>query len=79
MERERKKRMEEEKANRKNIVDISSENQEGVLDGLMEALKTGSAFRDPSRPARKKRRGESLAKKIKVANTFIPFNEKLPS
>lgn len=61
MEKERKKRIEAEKANRsKNIVDISSENQEGVLDGLMEALKTGSAFRDPSRPARKKkeRRGK---------------------
>jgi diaphanous 1/diaphanous 2 len=57
MEKERKKRIEEEKANRKNLVDISSENQEGVIDGLMEALKTGSAFRDPSRPARKKRKG----------------------
>ena len=65
MEKERKKRMEAEKANRnKNLVDISAENQEGVLDGLMEALKTGSAFRDPSRPARKKkeRRGKILNK-----------------
>ena len=38
------------------------DDQEGVLDGLMEALNTGSAFRDPSRPARKKaggKKGES--------------------
>lgn len=33
------------------------DDQEGVLDGLMEALNTGSAFRDPSRPARKKAPG----------------------
>ena len=32
----------------------ADDDQEGVLDGLMEALNTGSAFRDPSRPARKK-------------------------
>lgn len=59
-EKERKKRLEAEKANRgKNLVDMSSETQEGVLDGLMEALKTGSAFRDPSRPARKKKNHRS--------------------
>ena len=70
MEKERKKRIEEEKANRKNIVDISSENQEGVLDGLMEALKTGSAFRDPSRPGRKKRtnRGKALETSYRLNN-----------
>ena len=28
--------------------------EEGVLDGLMEALNTGKAFRDPSRPQRKR-------------------------
>lgn len=52
--------METDKAKRNPLVDMSAENQEGVLDGLMEALKTGSAFRDPSRPPRKKkeRRGE---------------------
>ena len=33
------------------------DDQEGVLDGLMEALNTGSAFRDPSRPLRKKAPG----------------------
>lgn len=32
----------------------TDDDQEGVLDGLMEALNTGSAFRDPARPARKK-------------------------
>lgn len=41
----------------------ADDNQEGVLDGLMEALNTGSAFRDPSRPVRKKapggKKGES--------------------
>lgn len=36
---------------------LTDDDQEGVLDGLMEALQTGSAFRDPSRPARKKAGG----------------------
>ena len=54
--------MEAEKSKRNPLVDMSGGNQEGVLDGLMEALKTGSAFRDPSRPARKKkeRKGKGL-------------------
>ncbi|XP_028397686.1 protein diaphanous homolog 1-like [Dendronephthya gigantea] len=82
MEKERKKRMEAEKANRsKNIVDISSENQEGVLDGLMEALKTGSAFRDPSRPARKKkeRRARQAPASLQRSGTRtnIPVQEML--
>ena len=46
-------------AKKKAIVDFESEgNQEGVMDSLMEALKTGSAFnrdqkrkRGPARPA----------------------------
>ena len=46
--------MEADKAKQNPLI-MGGENQEGVLDGLMEALKTGSAFRDPSRPARKKR------------------------
>jgi len=58
-EKERKKRMEAEKSKRKPVVDINADDdQEGVLDGLMEALNTGSAFRDPSRPARKKAGGK---------------------
>lgn len=36
----------------------ADDDQEGVLDGLMEALNTGSAFRDPARPARKKAGGK---------------------
>ncbi|CAB3986142.1 diaphanous homolog 2 isoform X1 [Paramuricea clavata] len=79
MEKERKKRIEEEKANRKNLVDISSENQEGVLDGLMEALKTGSAFRDPSRPARKKRKARQgpAALQRSGTRTNIPVQQLL--
>jgi len=30
------------------------------LDGLMQALETGSAFRDPSRPARKRQPRKGL-------------------
>lgn len=44
------------------LFSLVDDDQEGVLDGLMEALNTGSAFRDPSRPARKKaggKKGES--------------------
>ena len=78
MEKERKKRMEAEKANRsKNLVDMSVENQEGVLDGLMEALKTGSAFRDPSRPARKRKERKGmkwdLRRRLCIAG-WIQFN-----
>jgi len=58
-EKERKKRMEAEKSKRKPVVDMNADDdQEGVLDGLMEALNTGSAFRDPTRPARKKAGGK---------------------
>ncbi|XP_048589286.1 protein diaphanous homolog 2 isoform X2 [Nematostella vectensis] len=54
-EKERKSRMENEKSKRNPLVDMNADdNQEGVLDGLMQALQTGSAFRDPTRPARKK-------------------------
>ena len=37
----------------KNLLDQAGDD-EGVLDGLMQALETGSAFRDPSRPARRR-------------------------
>ncbi|XP_027043261.1 protein diaphanous homolog 1-like [Pocillopora damicornis] len=58
-EKEKKKRAEAEKSKRKPVVDINADDdQEGVLDGLMEALNTGSAFRDPTRPARKKAGGK---------------------
>lgn len=58
-DKERKKRMETEKSKRKPVVDMNADDdQEGVLDGLMEALNTGSAFRDPTRPARKKAGGK---------------------
>lgn len=58
-EKERKKRLEGEKSKRKLVVDMNADDdQEGVLDGLMEALNTGSAFRDPARPARKKAGGK---------------------
>ena len=40
------------------------DDQEGVLDGLMEALNTGSAFRDPSRPLRKKAPGGKKGEQI---------------
>lgn len=43
------------------FVVATDDDQEGVLDGLMEALQTGSAFRDPSRPARKKAGGRKGA------------------
>lgn len=40
------------------VLFTADDDQEGVLDGLMEALNTGSAFRDPTRPARKKAGGK---------------------
>lgn len=40
------------------VLFTADDDQEGVLDGLMEALNTGSAFRDPARPARKKAGGK---------------------
>ena len=40
------------------VLFFTDDDQEGVLDGLMEALNTGSAFRDPARPARKKAGGK---------------------
>ena len=49
--------------NRKpNLLDAAGDD-EGVLDGLMQALETGSAFRDPSRPARRRqpRKGLSIS------------------
>ena len=49
---------------------LTDDDQEGVLDGLMEALKTGSAFRDPARPARKKaagRKGKFISKNTQYA------------
>ena len=54
------------------------DDQEGVLDGLMEALNTGSAFRDPSRPARKKaggKKGEiTLVTKLVSRHAILPQN-----
>jgi len=35
-------------------VDLDAAGEEGVLDGLMAALESGSAFRDPSRPKRRR-------------------------
>jgi len=50
----RKKEEAKNKTNRKpNLLDAAGDD-EGVLDGLMQALETGSAFRDPSRPARRR-------------------------
>lgn len=46
------------------------DDQEGVLDGLMEALNTGSAFRDPSRPARKKAPGGKKCKVLRVTQSI---------
>lgn len=43
---------------KKTLFFFVDDDQEGVLDGLMEALNTGSAFRDPTRPARKKAGGK---------------------
>jgi len=49
-EAERKKKEEAARGRKKEI----GGSEEGVLDGLMEALNTGKAFRDPSRPQRKR-------------------------
>ncbi|XP_065058527.1 protein diaphanous homolog 2-like isoform X2 [Rhopilema esculentum] len=49
-EEERRKKEEAAHGRKKEI----GGSEEGVLDGLMEALNTGKAFRDPSRPQRKR-------------------------
>lgn len=74
-DKERKKRMESEKTKRKPVVDMNADDdQEGVLDGLMEALNTGSAFRDPSRPMRKKAPGGKKARPVDLMRSRTRSN-----
>ncbi|RMX46568.1 hypothetical protein pdam_00021581 [Pocillopora damicornis] len=75
-EKEKKKRAEAEKSKRKPVVDINADDdQEGVLDGLMEALNTGSAFRDPTRPARKKAGARPVDLRRSRTRTNIPVQK----
>lgn len=53
MDRKKKEEAKNQKNRKPNILDQAGDD-EGVLDGLMQALETGSAFRDPSRPARRR-------------------------
>lgn len=53
MDRKKKEEAKNQKNRKPNILDTAGDD-EGVLDGLMQALETGSAFRDPSRPARRR-------------------------
>lgn len=74
-EKDRKKRMEAEKSKRKPVLDMNADDdQEGVLDGLMEALNTGSAFRDPSRPLRKKAPGGKKARPVDLMRSRTRSN-----
>ena len=52
-DRRKKEEAKNQKTRKPNILD-SAGDDEGVLDGLMQALETGSAFRDPSRPGRRR-------------------------
>ncbi|EDV21489.1 uncharacterized protein TRIADDRAFT_60004 [Trichoplax adhaerens] len=53
-EKKRKKK-EKDLSKVKTVINLdTADDQEGVLDGLMQALQTGSAFRDPTKPVRKR-------------------------
>jgi len=52
-DRKKKEAAKSQQRNRKVDLDAAGDD-EGVLDGLMQALATGDAFRDPSRPKRKR-------------------------
>ncbi|XP_065668594.1 protein diaphanous homolog 1 isoform X2 [Hydra vulgaris] len=85
-ESELKKKEAAKQTKGKNLLD-SAGDEEGVLDGLMQALQNGSAFRDPSRPNRKRqpRKGKAgdLARKgtrvIEVVNPGEKLSNKIKS
>jgi len=55
-EQDKRKKEEQKKKTRKGAIDIeNAADDEGVLDGLMQALESGSAFRDPNRPQRRRK------------------------
>ena len=55
---------------RKNLLDDAGD-EEGVLDGLMQALQNGSAFRDPSRPNRKRQPRKGFILMLLIFQTFF--------
>ena len=56
----KKKEQKAKKAETGKGIDLDAAGEEGVLDGLMAALESGSAFRDSSRPQRRRQPRKSM-------------------
>jgi len=82
----KKKEQKAKKVEGQKAIDLDAAGEEGVLDGLMAALESGSAFRDPSRPQRRRQPRKNRAgndalqrKGTRVINPIkaLPAGEKL--